>query len=111
LELWLWLVYRLYQDSGVSDEILLGAFAGGYTGLYLLGTLVAFMTAFYMFRLIFVVFFGSGKGVEKAHESPPVMTIPLIILAVMAVIAGFVGSPLMDYAFAPFCDLSGSGSL
>ena len=59
-----------------KDEILLGAFAGGYTGLYLLGTLVAFMTAFYMFRLIFVVFFGSGKGVEKAHESPPVMTIP-----------------------------------
>ncbi len=51
-----------------KDEILLGAFAGGYTGLYLLGTLVAFMTAFYMFRLIFVVFFGSGKGVEKAHE-------------------------------------------
>lgn len=91
-----------------KDEILLGAFAGGYTGLYLLGTLVAFMTAFYMFRLIFVVFFGSGKGVEKAHESPPVMTIPLIILAVMAVIAGFVGSPLMDYAFARFVNYPGA---
>ena len=47
-----------------------------------------------MFRLIFVVFYGKvSKASEHAHESPKVMTIPLIILAVFAVIAGFVGTP------------------
>ncbi|HNX92169.1 MAG TPA: NADH-quinone oxidoreductase subunit L, partial [Syntrophomonas sp.] len=51
-----------------KDEILLGAFAGGHIGLYILGTLVAFMTAFYMFRLIFVAFFGRNTGGEHAHE-------------------------------------------
>jgi len=91
-----------------KDEILLGAFAGGHMGLYLLGTLVAFLTAFYMFRLIFVAFFGSNKGGEHAHESPVVMTVPLLILAVLAVVAGFVGSPLMDYAFAHYVTYPGA---
>lgn len=91
-----------------KDEILLGAFASGHMGLYLLGTLVAFLTAFYMFRLIFVAFFGSNKGGEHAHESPLVMTVPLVILAVLAVVAGFVGSPLMDYAFAHYVTYPGA---
>ncbi len=91
-----------------KDEILLGAYAGGYMGFYLLGTLVAFLTAFYMFRLIFVAFFGSNKGGEHAHESPAVMTVPLVILAVLALVAGFVGSPLMDYAFAHYVTYPGA---
>ena len=91
-----------------KDEILLSAFAGGHIVLYLLGTLVAFMTAFYMFRLIFVAFFGTNKGGEEAHESSAVMTVPLIILAVLAVVAGFVGSPVMNYAFGHFVTYPGA---
>ncbi|NLJ72648.1 MAG: NADH-quinone oxidoreductase subunit L [Syntrophomonadaceae bacterium] len=91
-----------------KDEILLGAFAGGYTGLYVLGTLVAFITAFYMFRLIFVAFFGNNQGGANAVEPPRVMTIPLVVLAFMAVVAGFVGSPLMDYRFADLVTYAGA---
>lgn len=91
-----------------KDEILLGAFASGHTGLYILGSVVAFMTAFYMFRLIFVAFFGDNHGGDHAHESPAVMTVPLIILAVLAVVAGFVGSPLMDNAFAHYITYPGA---
>ncbi|MGI6422836.1 MAG: NADH-quinone oxidoreductase subunit L [Syntrophomonadaceae bacterium] len=86
-----------------KDEILLAAYASGNLGLYILGSLVAFLTAFYMFRLIFVAFFGSNSyGEEKAHENSPVMTVPLIILAVAAVLVGFVNSPLMHHAFGHF---------
>lgn len=91
-----------------KDEILLGAFAGGYTGLYILGTLVAFITAFYMFRLIFVAFFGTNEGGVKAVDPPKVMTIPLIILAFMAIVAGFVGSPLADYRFGQLVTYAGA---
>ncbi|MGI5911587.1 MAG: NADH-quinone oxidoreductase subunit L [Syntrophomonadaceae bacterium] len=91
-----------------KDEILLGAYASGHIGLYILGTIVAFLTAFYMFRLIFVAFFGSNDSGLKAHESSPVMTTPLVILAVMAVIAGFVGSPLMGNLFAHWVNFPGA---
>lgn len=90
-----------------KDEILLGAYASGHIGLYILGTLVAFMTAFYMFRLIFVAFFGSNNHGEHAHESPWVMTVPLLILAGLSVVVGFVGSPLMGNAFAHFITAPG----
>ena len=91
-----------------KDEILLGAFAGGHIGLYILGTLVAFMTAFYMFRLIFVAFFGRNSGGEHAHESSAAMSVPLIILAVISIFAGFVGSPLMNNAFAHYITFAGA---
>jgi NADH-quinone oxidoreductase subunit L len=91
-----------------KDEILLGAYAGGHMGLYILGSLVAFMTAFYMFRLIFVAFFGSNNGGEHAHESPKVMTWPLIILAIISVFSGFVGSPLMHNVFGEYIKAAGS---
>jgi NADH-quinone oxidoreductase subunit L len=91
-----------------KDEILLGAYAGGYTGLYILGSLVAFMTAFYMFRLIFTAFFGSNTDGHHAHESSSVMTLPLIILALLSVVAGFVGSPLMNNIFGHFITTPGA---
>jgi len=55
--------------------------------------LVAFLTAFYMFRLFFVVFWGKPKSaaVEHAHESPRVMTWPLVFLAAASVLGGFFG--------------------
>lgn len=91
-----------------KDEILLGAYAGGYTGLYVLGSLVAFMTAFYMFRLIFVAFFGSNRNGHHAHESSAVMTTPLIILALLSVVAGLVGSPFMNNVFGHFITAPGA---
>ena len=90
-----------------KDEILLGALAGGYPILYILGTVVAFLTAFYMFRLIFVAFFGSNRAGEHAHESPANMTLPLIVLAVLAVVAGLINTGLTDYAFSHFITAPG----
>lgn len=65
----------------------------GSTGLFVVGTFVAMLTTFYMFRLIFVAFLGASrsKAASHAHESPSVMTWPLVILAVPTVLAGYWG--------------------
>lgn len=76
-----------------KDEILSSALYSGHTGLYIIGTIVAFMTAFYMFRLIFVAFFGNKSPKSNTHESGWVMTLPLIILAILSVVVGLVNSP------------------
>jgi len=65
--------------------------------LYYLGIGAAMMTAFYMFRLYFLTFRGSFRGTEDQHhhlhESPAAMTIPLIVLAILSVIGGYIGLP------------------
>jgi NADH-quinone oxidoreductase subunit L len=83
-----------------KDEILWLAFSGpSPVGkfVWLLGTIVVFLTAFYSFRLIFVTFHGKFRGTHEQehhlHESPKVMTIPLMLLCVGAVAAGWVGIP------------------
>ena len=78
-----------------KDAILAEAYGSGRWGLFAVGLIAAFFTAFYMSRLFFLVFTGKPKGrqAEQAHESPSVMTVPLIVLAVLAVIAGFVMTP------------------
>lgn len=78
-----------------KDEILWYSFSNGSFILWLVGVITALMTAFYMFRLYFLTFEGKERfGHDKhPHESPKVMTIPLIILAVLSVIGGFVGIP------------------
>lgn len=57
----------------------------------------AFLTAFYMFRMLFLTFYGKYRGThhaeEKIHESPKSMTIPLIVLAVLSAIGGMIGIP------------------
>jgi len=79
-----------------KDEILGFAYSSGRYIIYAVGAFTAFLTAFYMFRLIFVTFFGKmSKASEHAHESPKVMTIPLTVLAVLAVIAGYWGAPFL----------------
>ena len=79
-----------------KDAILLSAFEHDKF-LYVVGVLTAALTAFYMFRLLFITFNGSFRGDEEQrhhiHESPVAMTLPLIILAVLSVIGGFVGVP------------------
>jgi len=65
----------------------------GSGGLFVLGAFVAMLTTFYMFRLIFVAFLGAARSdaASHAHESPKVMTWPLIILAVPTIFAGYWG--------------------
>jgi NADH-quinone oxidoreductase subunit L len=83
-----------------KDEILYKAFANpqGHVVLWLIGAVVAGMTAFYMFRLLFMTFYGQSRvdhHVEHhIHESPRSMTIPLIVLAIGSVFAGYLGIPL-----------------
>lgn len=79
-----------------KDEILAHAF--GYNKfLWALGFIAAIMTCFYMFRAIYLTFYGKYRGSdeqkEKIHEAPKVMTIPLIVLAVLSVVGGFINIP------------------
>ena len=79
-----------------KDAILLSAFDSNKI-LYGVGLLTAALTAFYMFRLLFITFNGSFRGTEEQkhhiHESPAAMTIPLIILAILSIIGGWIGIP------------------
>lgn len=87
-----------------KDEIITTAFTSGHYGYFFIAELVAFMTAFYMFRLIFRTFFGENHTDKSRHlhESPKVMTVPLIILSVFAIFAGFVGAPFMHNGYASY---------
>lgn len=65
--------------------------------LWAVGIITAFLTAFYMFRLMFLTFYGQFRGAnhtaEHIHESPKIMTVPLIILAVLAAVGGLLNIP------------------
>jgi NADH-quinone oxidoreductase subunit L len=81
-----------------KDEILAEAFKNGFYVVWAIGLLVAGMTAFYMFRLMGLTFWGSFRGPreiwDRIHESPPVMTIPLILLAIPSIFLGLaIGFP------------------
>lgn len=79
-----------------KDAILLSAYEHNKV-LYVIALFGALLTAFYMFRLLFLTFNGTFRGTEDQkhhlHESPPTITIPLIILAILAFAGGFVGIP------------------
>jgi NADH-quinone oxidoreductase subunit L len=86
-----------------KDEIV--AATTGHPIFKILTLLVAFMTAFYMFRLIFLTFFGEPRdkhAYEHAHESPKVMTWPLIVLSVLSVCAGWVAIPWLHNGYSMF---------
>ena len=85
-----------------KDEILWQAFANPYHGslnllIWGLGAVAACFTAFYMFRLVFMTFYGecriNPKVKDHLHESPLVITIPLMVLGFLAVVGGFIGMP------------------
>jgi NADH-quinone oxidoreductase subunit L len=92
-----------------KDLILQAAYNSGHTTLWLVGVITAGLTSFYMFRLIFMTFFGDSR-VDSAvehhiHESPAVMTVPLIALAILATVGGWVNLPrgvLWGEAFVRF---------
>ncbi len=82
-----------------KDEILWKAFSSnqGHVLLWLLGACVAGMTAFYMFRLLFMTFYGQSRvdhhTEHHIHESPNSMIAPLVILAIGSIVSGYVGFP------------------
>jgi len=94
-----------------KDQILWSAWSGGYHALWLIGIITAGMTSFYMFRLWFLTFFGEyrgpnpetaghghaaaggGHGHGAPHESPWVMVAPLMILALLSFVGGWIGVP------------------
>jgi NADH-quinone oxidoreductase subunit L len=85
-----------------KDEILLAAYSSNNLPLFMMGLIAVFFTSIYMFRIFFMAFTGKSKLHEHPHESPLSMTVPLIILAVLSVVGGFIGSPFMDNAFQKF---------
>lgn len=114
-----------------KDEIFASVWASGDMFLFAIAIITAFMTAFYMFRLFFMTFTGEYRGVKahqvgqvgqvgqghrtdeqlattsvmpnpKPQESGPFMTIPLIVLATLAVVIGFVNAPFSGHALSEF---------
>lgn len=79
-----------------KDEILAHAYEHNPL-LWIIGVIGAIFTAFYMFRMMFLTFYGNFRGTPEQqhhlHESPKSMTIPLIILAILSAIGGFIGIP------------------
>jgi len=80
-----------------KDEILWGAWSSGNKAIWAVLAVAAFFTAFYMMRLTYLVFFGKFRGGDEkfshVHESPNLMTVPLMILAVLSAVGGLVGIP------------------
>jgi NADH-quinone oxidoreductase subunit L len=79
-----------------KDEILAHVYEHNKV-LWIIAVIGAMLTAFYMFRMLFLTFYGSFRGTEEqehhVHESPLSMTLPLIVLAILSVIGGFIGIP------------------
>ncbi len=87
-----------FSKDAVMGAMLTSGPLGNYGGEILFGILMvtAGLTAFYMFRWYFLVFAGEPRGkaeFDRAHESPAIMTVPLVILAVGSVVIGYVGLP------------------
>jgi len=91
-----------------KDEILWQAYSSAYGSpiLWFVGMFTALLTTFYMFRLMFLTFFGKGrmddKTKEHLHESPKAMTIPLIVLAILSIAGGWVGIPKLFFGATNF---------
>ena len=85
--------------AGAWGSTLLEDFGGKALFAVLLATAAA--TAFYMFRWYHLVFCGSGRGAKEAHahvhESPRTMTLPLVVLAILAIVGGYVGLPAFAF--------------
>jgi len=84
-----------------KDEILGSAFTNGYPILWAVGVFTGGLTAFYVTRAIWLTFHGQPRDrhlFEHAHESPRVMTVPLLVLAAGSVLVGFIGFP-PDHGF------------
>lgn len=83
-----------------KDEILMTAFEHNKV-LWFIASLASLMTAFYMFRLLYLTFFNDFRGTDKQkshlHESPALITFPLIVLAILATIGGLISLPTSSW--------------
>jgi NADH-quinone oxidoreductase subunit L len=75
-----------------KDEILVTAGASGFDAFLVVGLVGAFLTAAYMTRCVYLTFFGEYRGHGQPHESEPLITVPLIVLAVFSAFAGLVNA-------------------
>ncbi len=82
--------FPLFAGFFSKDLILISTFESGNTFLFWIALFTATLTAFYMFRLYFLTFTGKPRHDVKIHESPRNMTLPMIILATFAIIAGYI---------------------
>ncbi|MDR3605293.1 MAG: NADH-quinone oxidoreductase subunit L [Syntrophaceae bacterium] len=84
-----------------KDEILYYALQKNMV-FWIMGAVAAVMTSFYMFRSVFMTFYGKSRVepdvAHHLHESPPLMTVPLMILAFLSLVGGFVGIPVIEGA-------------
>jgi NADH-quinone oxidoreductase subunit L len=88
-----------------KDDILGVTLETGHVTLYVFGLIAAFCTAFYIFRVFFLTFTGKPKDAAKfahAHEGGPAMTVPLVILGVLATVAGFCSTPMNGHLVERF---------
>jgi NADH-quinone oxidoreductase subunit L len=76
-----------------KDEILARVYGSGHNSvlLYAVGLITALATSFYMWRMMYLTFYGTPRGENHAHEAPAVMTLPLYVLAFGAVFSGLLG--------------------
>ncbi len=83
-----------------KDEIISTAFRTGHFPIFWIALITAVLTAFYMTRVVLLTFYGDYRGHGEPHESPAVMTRPLVVLAGLSVFAGFLGAPQFGAVFA-----------
>lgn len=86
----------LFSGFFSKDEIMWNVWLEAGPLVWVIALFTAFLTAFYTFRLVFMAFWGKPRDKKlfgHAHESSSIMTVPLVILAVFAAIAGFIGLP------------------
>ena len=78
-----------FTSGFLSKDAILLAAAHSHPWIYWLGVITAGMTAFYVFRAYFLAFYGEPRAHHHAHESPPVMLAPLVVLAVLSLAGGY----------------------
>ena len=82
-----------------KDAIIGSAFEEHFYVLFAMALITVFLTAFYIFRAIFVAFMGEprSEAARQASESPGIMTGPMVVLALLSAVSGFIGTPIKDY--------------
>jgi NADH-quinone oxidoreductase subunit L len=81
----------LFAGFFSKDQILTATYEAGKTGLWIVALVASFFTALYMARAALLTFFGPTRFEGEPHESPPVMTVPMALLAIGAVLGGLLG--------------------
>jgi NADH-quinone oxidoreductase subunit L len=94
-----------------KDEIIADAFRQSHEVVWVVAIVTAVLTAFYMTRAIWLTFFGEYRGHGHPHESPAVMTGPLVILAALSAVAGFFGAPFIDGGFRTLVERGGEAHI